>query len=114
MNKEEAKLEIDQLSQQIEYHNRRYYVMSDPEISDYDFDMLLERLIKLEEEYPDLASPNSPTKRVGGDITKRFETVQHRFPMLSLSNTYSEEEVEDWYDRLVKMTNLELEFVCEL
>ncbi|TNE70703.1 MAG: NAD-dependent DNA ligase LigA [Bacteroidetes bacterium] len=114
MNKEEAKLEIDQLSQQIEYHNRRYYVMSDPEISDYDFDMLLERLIKLEEEFPDLASPNSPTKRVGGDITKRFETVQHRFPMLSLSNTYSEEEVEDWYDRLVKMTNLELEFVCEL
>lgn len=114
MNKEEAKLEIDQLSQQIEYHNRRYYVMSDPEISDYDFDMLLERLIKLEEEFPDLASPNSPTKRVGGDITKRFETVQHRFPMLSLSNTYSEEEVEDWYDRLVKMTNLDLEFVCEL
>ncbi len=114
MNKDEAKLEIDQLSQQIEYHNRRYYVMSDPEISDYDFDMLLERLIKLEEEFPDLASPNSPTKRVGGDITKRFETVQHRFPMLSLSNTYSEEEVEDWYDRLVKMTNLELEFVCEL
>lgn len=114
MNKEEAKLEIDQLSQQIEYHNRRYYVMSEPEISDYDFDMLLERLIKLEEEFPDLASPNSPTKRVGGDITKRFETVQHRFPMLSLSNTYSKEEVEDWYDRLVKITNLELEFVCEL
>lgn len=114
MNKEEAKLQIDQLSQQIEYHNRRYYVMSNPEISDYDFDMLLERLIKLEEEFPDLASPNSPTKRVGGDITKRFETVQHRFPMLSLSNTYSKEEVEDWYDRLVKITNLELEFVCEL
>lgn len=114
MNKTEAQKEIERLSELIEYHNDRYYVLSDPEISDYDFDMLLEALIKLEQEYPEFASDHSPTKRVGGDITKRFESVEHRFPMLSLSNTYSEEEVQDWYERLVKLTDESLEFVCEL
>lgn len=114
MNKMEAQQEIERLSELIEYHNNRYYVLSDPEISDYDFDMLLESLIKLEEEFPEFAYDHSPSKRVGGDITKRFESVEHRFPMLSLSNTYSEEEVQDWYERLVKLTDENLEFVCEL
>lgn len=114
MNEQQAKEAIEKLSEQIEYHNHRYYVMSEPEISDYDFDMLLEQLIKLEAEFPQFASPTSPTRRVGGDITRKFETVVHRYPMLSLSNTYSEEEVEDWYARLVKMTDERLEFVCEL
>jgi DNA ligase (NAD+) len=114
MEKNQAKEEIKRLSEEIEFHNQRYYVHSAPEISDYDFDLLLIRLIELETSFPEFASPNSPTKRVGGDITKKFETVKHRFPMLSLSNTYSEEEVLDWYDRLVKNTDEHLEFVCEL
>lgn len=114
MNKSEAKEEILRLSEEINHHNHLYYVESNPVISDYEFDMLLKRLQELEKEYPEFAFDHSPTKRVGGDITKKFEAVVHRFPMLSLSNTYSEEEIIDWETRLKKMSDAPLEYVCEL
>lgn len=114
MDKVSAQLEIDRLSKDIEQHNHLYYVESSPEISDYEFDQLLKRLQELEEAFPEFAKENSPTKRVGGDITKKFKSVAHRFPMLSLSNTYSEEEIAEWVNRLMKLTNEKLEFVCEL
>ena len=114
MNPEEAKQEILRLTNEINRHNYLYYVQSAPEISDYDFDMLLERLQQLEKEFPQFASDHSPTKRVGGDITKKFETVVHRFPMLSLSNTYSEDEIRDWENRIKKMIDGEITYVCEL
>jgi DNA ligase (NAD+) len=114
MNKEEAKAAILSLSKEIDQHNYHYYVESNPKITDYDFDMLLNQLQQLECEYPEFAYDYSPTKRVGGDITKKFESVVHRFPMLSLANTYSEEEIIDWETRLKKVTDEELNFVCEL
>jgi DNA ligase (NAD+) len=114
MNAQEAKEEILRLSSLINHHNYLYYVKSEPEITDYDFDMLLNQLIKLEKLYPQLVFENSPTKRVGGDLTKKFETVQHRFPMLSLSNTYSEEEITEWEARIKKTTDEPIQFVCEL
>lgn len=114
MNAQEAKEEILRLSSLINHHNYLYYVKSEPEISDYDFDMLLKRLIELEKKHPQFAFENSPTKRVGGDITKKFETVQHRYPMLSLSNTYSEEEIREWEARIKKSTDQPIQFVCEL
>ncbi len=114
MNKEEAKAAILSLSKEIDQHNYHYYVESNPQISDYDFDMLLTRLQQLELEHPEFAYDYSPTKRVGGDITKKFESVVHRFPMLSLTNTYSEEEIIDWETRLKKVTDEEINYVCEL
>jgi DNA ligase (NAD+) len=114
MNKLDAKEEILKLSEAINHHNYLYYVESNPVISDYDFDMLLNRLLELEQQFPEFAFDFSPTKRVGGDITKKFETVVHRFPMLSLSNTYSEEEIQEWETRLKKQAEGELEYVCEL
>jgi DNA ligase (NAD+) len=114
MNKEEAKATILSLSKEIDQHNYLYYVESNPQISDFDFDMLLTRLQQLELEHPEFAYEYSPTKRVGGDITKKFESVVHRFPMLSLANTYSEEEIIDWETRLKKVTDEEISYVCEL
>jgi len=114
MNKLDAKEEILKLSEAINHHNQLYYVESNPVISDYDFDMLLKRLQELEQQFPEFAFDFSPTKRVGGDITKKFESVVHRFPMLSLSNTYSEEEIQEWETRLKKQAEGELEYVCEL
>lgn len=114
MNKQTAQEEIKRLSAEINHHNHLYYVESITEISDFEFDALLKRLQELEEHFPELADVNSPTKRVGGDITKKFETVVHRFPMLSLANTYSEEEITDWENRLKKSIGAEIEYVCEL
>ena len=105
---------IAQLAGELHRHNHLYYVESKPEISDYEFDMLLKELEALEAQYPELAAPNSPTKRVGGDITKKFPTVVHQFPMLSLSNSYSEEEIKDWEQRVKKLLGNEIEYVCEL
>ena len=114
MNKEEAKIRIAELSRIIESHNYNYYILAQPTISDYDFDMLLNELIDLEKQHPDLILPDSPTQRVGGDITKEFQTVRHRYPMLSLSNSYNIEEVKDFIDRIKKTIDEEVEFVCEL
>lgn len=111
---QEAKARIEQLTTELNAHNHVYYVESMPTISDYEFDQLLEELQKLEAQFPEYASDLSPTKRVGGDITKKFETVVHRFPMLSLSNSYSEEEIKEWEDRLKKLAEGPIEYVCEL
>jgi DNA ligase (NAD+) len=102
-----AKEEIAQLRKEIERHNQLYYLEAKPELSDYDFDRLLDRLLTLERQFPELVTPDSPSQRVGGTITKAFSQVQHREPMLSLSNTYSIGEVEEFYHRLQKLLLLE-------
>lgn len=114
MNKNAAKEEIERLSNELNRHNHLYYVESNPEISDYEFDMLLQQLQGLEEEHPELVLEHSPTKRVGGDITKKFESVVHKYAMLSLSNTYSKDEIEEWVMRAKKFVEDDLEYVCEL
>lgn len=97
-----AHLRITALSHELEEHNHRYYVLAQPVISDQEFDMRLKELEALEQQWPDLASPNSPTQRVGGDITKNFPVVMHKYPMLSLSNSYSEAEVGEFVARVEK------------
>ncbi len=114
MNKEEAKVRIEELCKIIENHNHNYYILAQPTISDYDFDMLLNELISLEKQYPEFITADSPTQRVGGDITKEFQTVKHRYPMLSLSNSYNIEEVKDFITRIKKTIEEDVEFVCEL
>jgi DNA ligase (NAD+) len=113
MTKEEAKKKIEKLTKEIDQHNYNYYVESNPVISDYDFDMLLKELIDLEKQFPDLAFPDSPTQRVGGEITKEFKTVKHKYPMMSLGNTYSEEELKEFDERIQKAVS-NYEYVCEL
>lgn len=105
---------ISQLVNELNEHNYRYYVLSEPTISDFDFDQLLKELDNLEKENPELAGENSPTKRVGGDITKKFESIKHKYPMLSLSNSYSIEEIEEFDARVRKSLGKEVEYVCEL
>lgn len=107
------KLRMSELIELLDYHNHKYYVENSPEISDFEFDALLRELQDLEERYPELVDPNSPTKRVGSDLTSAFESVEHRFAMQSLSNTYSSEELGEWIDRIVREIG-EVEFVCEL
>lgn len=114
MTASEAKEKIQQLTQEINQHNYNYYVLSSPTVSDYDFDMLLESLIKLEQDFPEFADENSPSKRVGGEVTKAFETVKHKYPMLSLGNSYSKEEIADFETRIKKLVEDEIEYVCEL
>lgn len=110
----EEKKRIEFLTKELNKHNYNYYVLNKSEISDYDFDILLKELKELEDKNPELASKNSPTKRVGGDITKKFETVEHKYPMLSLSNSYSKEEIEDFDKRIKKQIGEDIEYVCEL
>jgi DNA ligase (NAD+) len=115
MNKEQIKKRIEQLSREIEEHNYRYYQESNPTISDFEFDKLLEELIKLENENPEFLLADSPSQRVGGTVTKEFITVKHRFPFLSLGNTYSEEELADFDERVRKGLGVdEVEYACEL
>ena len=97
----QAQKKIEELRQQILDHDYRYYVLADPVVSDAEYDMLIRELEKLEAKYPDLVTPDSPTQRVGKDLTKIFNPVQHKIPMLSLANTYSEEELFD-FDRRVR------------
>ena len=105
---------IVDLSEEIRRHNYNYYVLSRPVISDYQFDMMLEELIRLEQAHPEFAYPDSPTRHVGGEITKDFIQVVHKHPMLSLGNTYSEEEILDWETRIHKIIGQDVEYVCEL
>ena len=114
MDKKEAVEKIKKLTDELNYHNHLYYVESRTEISDFEFDNKLKELQELENKFPELAGENSPTKRVGGDITKKFQTVQHVYPMLSLSNTYSQEEIVDWENRVKKLIGGNIEYVCEL
>ena len=109
-----VKTEIDRLVNELNHHNQLYYIQNNPIISDIEFDQLLKKLEQLEKEHPEYASENSPTKRVGGDLTKKFTAVAHRYPMLSLSNTYSEEEIEEWENRIKKSIDEEISYVCEL
>ncbi|MBQ8958025.1 MAG: NAD-dependent DNA ligase LigA [Bacteroidales bacterium] len=114
MTKEEARLRIAALSNELEQHNYNYYILAKPTISDYEFDMKLEELAHLEKEFPEFLSPSSPTQRVGGGITKEFKSVKHRYPMLSLANSYSREEIADFISRIKKTIEEEVEFCCEL
>lgn len=114
MTNEEAKARVDFLSEQLRHHNHLYYVKNSPAISDREFDGLMEELIVLEREFPELLSPESPSQRVGGEISKDFQTVKHRYPMLSLSNSYSMEEIADFANRIRKMIDRDVTYVCEL
>lgn len=106
--------EIARLSEEINRHNYYYYMLDDPKISDYDFDQLLQRLIDLERQHPEYVRPDSPTQRVGGTITKQFESAAHLYPMLSLGNTYSEGDLTEFDTRVRDLLNGPVEYVCEL
>ncbi|HMJ68644.1 MAG TPA: NAD-dependent DNA ligase LigA [Cyclobacteriaceae bacterium] len=115
MTEKEASKLIDKLTDQVNYHNDLYYQKSKTEISDFEFDKLLKQLVELEKDFPNLKHSHSPTQRVGGTITKNFTTVLHRYPMLSLGNTYSKEELEDWDERVKKgLDGDQYEYFCEL
>ncbi|MCM1151634.1 MAG: NAD-dependent DNA ligase LigA [Alistipes sp.] len=107
------RVRIEELRRQLEYHNRRYYVDNAPEITDCEFDALMRELQELERRHPEYADPNSPTMRVGSDLTSEFETVRHRYPMLSLGNTYSLEELHEFLERIEREAG-PTEYVCEL
>ena len=112
---EDWKSQIIQLRQELEQHNYRYYVLSDPVISDREFDEMMNRLQILEQAHPEMADPLSPTQRVGSDLSKEFEQVAHTYPMLSLGNTYSESDVRDFYERTERALHGEpFEIVAEL
>lgn len=102
MNAADIKKKIDGLRETLHRHNHNYYILNSPEISDQEFDMLLKELEALENEFPEFFDPLSPTQRVGSDLTKGFEHVVHERPMMSLSNSYSIEEVDEWFDRIRK------------
>jgi len=114
MNREQAQNRITELSKELDEHNYKYYVLSEPSISDFEFDKKMEELMALEAEFPEFLSSESPSQRVGGTITKEFPTVQHKYPMLSLSNSYSKEEMEEFMARINKTLEREVEYVCEL
>lgn len=108
------KEKMDELVRELNQHNYNYYVLAQPSISDYDFDRKLEELASLEKQYPELQDRDSPTQKIGGEITKEFKTVKHRWPMLSLGNTYSEQDLRDFDDRIRKAIGPDFEYVCEL
>ena len=108
-----VKERIETLRRTLEYHNFRYYVENNPVISDYEFDLLMRELQDLEQAHPEFDDPNSPTHRVGSDLTSEFRTVRHRFPMLSLGNTYSLDELREFIARIEREEG-EVEYVCEL
>ena len=109
------KKNIENLRNELHLHNYYYYVLDKPKISDYDFDMKLNDLINLEKQYPEFIDINSPTSRVGGAIIKNFDTVKHEFPMYSLENSYSKDDLEDWNNRLYKnLQDNDLQYLCEL
>lgn len=122
MNEQEIKNNMLRLANEIDHHNNLYYNQSKPIISDYEFDLLLKSLEALEKEYPHLADKNSPTQRVGGGITKEFKSVVHKYPMMSLGNTYNKEELVEFDNRVKKglgisndlFTQNNLEYICEL
>ena len=113
MNELEKK--INKLRHDIHDHNHNYYILDNPTISDYDFDQKLQELINLESLHPEFYDSNSPSQRIGGGITKLFNTISHKFPMYSLDNTYSKEEIEKWASRLQKaLLNKSFSYTCEL
>ncbi len=114
MDSHEALSRITQLREELEKHNYNYYVLNNPEIDDYTYDKMMSELIALESEFPEFFDSGSPTQRVGSDLTQEFKLVAHKYQMLSLSNTYSEEEVSEFDQRVRKLTDESFEYVCEL
>ncbi|XOD68498.1 MAG: NAD-dependent DNA ligase LigA [Flavobacteriales bacterium AspAUS03] len=114
MNKEDLQRRIEQLREELIEHNHKYYVLDTPEISDFEFDQKMQVLEVLEKQYPEFNDPNSPTKRVGGEITKLFPTVAHFRQMYSLDNAYNQQELLDWESRVKKNLESPPEYVCEL
>ena len=111
----EAEKKIEALREKIRHHERLYYVLDQPEVSDQDFDRLMQQLQKLEAEHPELITPDSPTQRVGGKPREGFVKVRHSSPMLSLDNTYSEDELRGWERRVHELSGRrEIDYVCEL
>ena len=111
----DEKQRIEQLRRELHEHNYRYYVQNQPSISDYDFDQLMHELQDLEARHPEMADANSPTQRVGSDLQSEFRQVAHKYPMLSLANTYSEQDVRDWYDSVSKgLAGEPFEVCCEM
>ena len=106
--------QINQLRDELREHNHNYYVLDDPTISDFEFDIKLKELQALEAAHPEFYDSSSPTLRVGGEVTKNFETVKHTFRMYSLDNSYSKEDLEDWEKRIEKLVDGAIEFTCEL
>lgn len=106
---------ILQLRKELHEHNNRYYVLNDPVISDQDFDFMMHELQQLEDKHPEMYDANSPTQRVGNDINQHFQQVEHRYPMLSLANTYSREDIQSWYDQVSKgLDGQDFEVCCEM
>jgi DNA ligase (NAD+) len=114
MNKDYAKKRIEELRKEIGEHSYRYYTLASPNISDYEFDLLLQELYTLEKEYPEFLAEDSPTQKIIGEITSEFQSVKHQYPMLSLGNTYSEEELQEFDQRIKKLIGDQFEYVCEL
>src|SRR3972149_223206 len=112
---EAVRKKVEKLREEIEYHNYRYYVLDQPEISDAEYDRLMKELERLEEQYPELRSSNSPTQRVGAPPLEAFEIVKHTVPMLSLANAFDETEARDFDKRVKKIlgTSEEIEYVAE-
>jgi DNA ligase (NAD+) len=110
----EIKERIESIVKELNEHNYRYYVLAQPTLSDFEYDKKLEELARLEKEYPEYLDPESPTIKVGGYITKEFETVRHKWPMLSLGNTYNEQDLKDFDERVRKALGDDFEYVCEL
>ena len=108
-----TKKQIEELREKLNHYNYAYYVENNPVVSDFEFDQMLRQLQDLELQHPEFADPNSPTARVGSDLTNSFESVDHAFPMLSLSNTYSFDELHEWVEKITKEVG-EVEFACEL
>lgn len=111
---ESIQQKIEALREELNVHNYNYYVLSTPTITDFEFDRKMKELMELETSHPEFFDPNSPSQRVGSDLTKIFNQVTHKYPMLSLGNTYSEEEVKEFFDRVKKDLNDNFEIVCEL
>jgi DNA ligase (NAD+) len=114
MNQTEVKERIKILRKEIEEHNKRYYVLNEPVISDFEYDLLIAELSTLEKKYPELIIQSSPTQQVGSDISKEFRQFQHKYPMLSLGNTYNYDELRDFDSRVTKSVSGGVEYVCEL
>ena len=114
MEKEQTKQKIEELRKELAHHNHQYYVLAQPEISDYDYDMKMKELQKLETDFPEFFDANSPSLRVGSDRNEEFVQVKHKYDMLSLSNTYNEEELRDFDKRVQKLLNGPTNYVCEL
>ncbi len=109
------KQRIEQLRSELHVHNYKYYVLNQPEISDQDFDFLMHELQDLEAKHPELYDPNSPTQRVGSDLSQEFKQVEHKYPMLSLANTYNEQDVAEWYDSVKRgLGGEDFEVCCEM